>query len=358
MSVVFKEHPLIVQSWMQRLLKQYPQENAILEVNNLLAHKEITAITKTELEHIEHKYGLSLHKTFPLNLEEFYGVTLNYYIKSGSFSTKERSILTHLRSLLELSTDQVKFLHQSIAEPFYKEQVKKRVDSITFKREDNTYLKNLAQYLEINLVAAEDILAESKQSKLSERIRALGADARWDQDKDDLLEQLLSQLEIRPTPEYAKLLRKYKSYTSLENKPLTQISVAIPLQKDEKCYYQLTNVEWLEERMSTRGDYHDFRHNQTFQELNLSKGFADLIKVNFPILKIIDRGNIYLTNKRILFDGSIKQSTVRHDSIYGIDPYTNGFLVKKVTGKFPIIITKESADIFVLTWHLIKKGNL
>lgn len=357
MSAVFKEHPLIAQSWMQALLKQHPEENALLEVNNLLARKDITAINKTEIDHIEQTYGLSLQKTFPLNLEEFYAVTLHYYMKSVHFSTSERSVLTHLRMLLDLSSEQVKFLHHTIAEPFYSEQVRKRVGSITFHKEDNTYLKRLAQDLEIDLVTAENVLIESKQSKLNERIRTLAANARWDQEKEELVEQLSSQLEVRPTPAYSKLLNKYRNYARLESNLLTEISVVIPLQKDEKCYCQLTNVEWLEERASTRGDYYDFRHNQTFQQLDLSTGFVDIIRVNFPILKIIDKGSIYLTNKRILFDGSIKQVSIRHEAVYGMDAYTNAFSIKKVTGKSPIITTKESSDVFVIIWNLIKKGN-
>ena len=65
-------------SYFQKLFKQFPQENAVIELNNLLATKAIFDISQNEIQEIEKKYELSLHKEFRLNIEEFYTVYLNY----------------------------------------------------------------------------------------------------------------------------------------------------------------------------------------------------------------------------------------------------------------------------------------
>jgi hypothetical protein len=75
--MVFENRPLIRRSVFQRLFRQEPEENAIIELNNLLASRKIAAITVDDIRSIEGKYGLNLGKEFQLNLEEFYVVYLN-----------------------------------------------------------------------------------------------------------------------------------------------------------------------------------------------------------------------------------------------------------------------------------------
>ncbi|MEZ4901774.1 MAG: hypothetical protein R2822_08470 [Spirosomataceae bacterium] len=76
MSTAFETRPLIAQSLMQRLLRQQPIENAVIELNNLLATQPILSINRTDLDLIEQRYSVLLSQ-FMLNLEEFYAVHFN-----------------------------------------------------------------------------------------------------------------------------------------------------------------------------------------------------------------------------------------------------------------------------------------
>ena len=59
-------------SYFQRLLKKEPKENALIEVNNLLASKELNEIKHEDIESISLKYKVDLYKSFSVELKEFY----------------------------------------------------------------------------------------------------------------------------------------------------------------------------------------------------------------------------------------------------------------------------------------------
>src|ERR1700761_8125382 len=102
MNNLFKTAQLSRISYFQKLTRQQPEENAVIEVNNLLANRSIKDITKEEISGIEQRYHLTLLKEFKLNLEEFYAVYLNYCLSDRSLSKEEIDELKHLKGILSL----------------------------------------------------------------------------------------------------------------------------------------------------------------------------------------------------------------------------------------------------------------
>ena len=60
----------------------------------------------------------------------------------------------------------------------------------------------------------------------------------------------------------------------------------------------------------------------------------------------IDRGTIYLTNKRIIFVGSEKRvnKTIDLSSIIEFDIFKDGLLIGKTNGKKPLIVFPDWTD--------------
>src|SRR5688572_26477710 len=99
---LYQTKSLVNTSFFQKLFKQFPQENAVIELNNLLASKSIKEISKNEIKEIEHRYELNLIREFKLNLEEFYAVYLNYCLADRVLNEQEIEELGHLKNVLEL----------------------------------------------------------------------------------------------------------------------------------------------------------------------------------------------------------------------------------------------------------------
>ncbi len=65
-------------------------------------------------------------------------------------------------------------------------------------------------------------------------------------------------------------------------------------------------------------------------------------------MKLIDTGTLYLTNKRIIFTGTKKNSNIRIDKVLDFTPYTDGVEIGKDTGKSPTLQMTQNADIFCM----------
>jgi hypothetical protein len=64
--------------------------------------------------------------------------------------------------------------------------------------------------------------------------------------------------------------------------------------------------------------------------------------------KLIDQGKVYLTNKRILFVGSKKNSTIRLDKMLSFTPYSDGIQINQETGRSPLLSFSNQVDVFGL----------
>src|SRR5258708_5214023 len=117
---LFQVVPLVGRSILQRLFKQQPQENAIIELNNMLASRPIKNLSQTDVAEIEKKYSLDLRREFPLNLEEFYATYLNYGPSDRSLSDEEQANLERLKTILSLDDRTIKSLHVRIGAVVYK----------------------------------------------------------------------------------------------------------------------------------------------------------------------------------------------------------------------------------------------
>src|SRR5690606_33894427 len=127
MSYVFQHYPLIRQSFFQKLLGQHPRENAIIEVNNLLAAKPIDRVTPAHITAIEKKYRTNIKKQFQLNLEEFYAVYLNHCLQDRTLDDGEVSELEHLKNIFALPDKAVTYLHEQVGSLVYRDCYKQAV---------------------------------------------------------------------------------------------------------------------------------------------------------------------------------------------------------------------------------------
>lgn len=104
-QTLYQVVPLVKASFFQKLFKQSVEQNAVIELNNLLATKSIKSISLEEVIEIEHRYKLTLNDVFRLNLEEFYAVYLNYCLGHYPLSKECIEELEHLKVLLSLDDD-------------------------------------------------------------------------------------------------------------------------------------------------------------------------------------------------------------------------------------------------------------
>jgi hypothetical protein len=133
----------------------------------------------------------------------------------------------------------------------------------------------------------------------------------------------------------------------IENEDLPVMTEpVINLQKGEVCHCAF-RANWYELRTRTISSY----RSGPVTSLRIMKGLSYRVgnyqthRVTADEMTLIDQGIGYVTNKRFIFDGAKKNTTIRHTAILSLTPYTDGLAIEKATGKSPTLVIDGDAEI-------------
>ncbi len=320
---IYKPVPLTKRSFLQKLFKQHPAENAVKEVNNLLATQPLLQITRQDIEVFERNYQVNLLQEYALNLEEFYAVYLASCLDDRVFTQDESSELMHLQAILGLPDKNVKSLREKIGTDVYRKAFEEAVAGGRLTKENERALVTLAASLQIPQAIADAISKDTRHQVVEKYIALIKAKARLcpadEKELTTMAESLSVDLKIHK--DNLILLGKLKKYWELENLPLETIATDIPLQKGEACFLSVKKVQWREGT------------------------------------KLVDSGVLCLTNKRILLAGLQKNSNVRLEKILNAATTRDGIFINKDAGKNPTLVLPQYQDEFLILLDRLRKGS-
>lgn len=351
-SNLFQTIPLFNASFFQKLFKQLPQENAVIELNNLFASKDILAISEIDIKNIEEYYKIGLHKEFKLNIEEFYAVYLNYCLADKVLNDEELKELNHLKNILNLDDKTIDKLHSKIGVLVYKKSFEEAVSDGRLTKDEEYFLNKLETTLRLPKELADKISSETRNVYLENYVAQIVADQSLSPTEEKELQAIANSLNINVqlNEQTKEQLRKLKLYWTLENLDLPIIKSDIAIQKSEICHLKISNVNWYELRsVRQRASYNGYSTSfKVAKGFYLRSGSYKSQSYSVDTMKLIDTGTLYLTNKRIIFTGGKKNSNIRIDKILDFSPYTDGVEIGKETGKSPTLQMTKNADIFCM----------
>ncbi|MGB5031220.1 MAG: hypothetical protein WBO76_03845 [Saprospiraceae bacterium] len=153
---------------------------------------------------------------------------------------------------------------------------------------------------------------------------------------------------------------KMKYLWTLENSEIPIIEVDLNLASKEVCYYT-SKIEWYENRKVTkRIDYHGPSLSiPIFKGLKYKVGSISPRSITKDEIKLIDNGQLYITNNKVIFVGSIGNKSIPISKLLFIESIENGVVLNKETGTTPIIKVDtefEWLTLMLILNRLIKKG--
>ncbi|MFH7018425.1 hypothetical protein [Flavobacterium sp. FlaQc-47] len=353
---IFQVVPLVKASFFQKLFKQLPTENSIIELNNLLASYPLEKISNENIYEIEQRYQVNLEKEFKLNLEEFYAVYLNYCLRDGILNDSDFDNLNHLRLILSLNMDSVVKLSHKIGELVYRKFFEKAISNGRLIRREEDFLEKIEKDLQLPKALVNKISNESKRNFIQNYVENVIKNQELSPDKEREINNIAESLNIDLTfsKEITTQLEKLKLYWTLEHFPLSTISTDIVIQKSEKCYFKVDSVKWYEVKSSLQKPSH---YNLNIKALKAFYLKSTSQKSNTCNYKYIDSGNLYLTNKRIIFTGRNKDLNIRFEKILELSPKSDGVEIDKETIKSVFIQFTNKTDEFCLILDKLIKMN-
>lgn len=344
---IFQLVPLVDASFFQKIFKQLPTENSVIELNNLLASYPLKEILNENIYEIEQRYQVNLKQEFKLNLEEFYAVYLNYYLRDGILNDVDFENLNHLKSILSLENDSVEKLTYMIGEIVYRRFFEKAISNGRLIRKEQDFLDKIEKDLQLPKSLINKISDESKRNFIQNYVENVIKKQEFSPDAELEINNISESLNIDLlfSNEITKKLEKLKLYWKLEHFPLSAIACDIVIQKSEQCYFKINSVKWYELKSLQLKPLHYSLNIKDLKAFYLNSYYK---KSNNSTYKYIDSGNLYLTNKRIIFTGKHKDLNIRSEKILRLSPKSDGVEIDKETIKSIFIQFPEKADEFSL----------
>lgn len=195
-SNLYKTASLVNKIFFQKLFKQIPQENALIELNNLLATRPIKDISKNSITEIEGKYKISLIREFKLNLEEFYTVYLNHCLADRILNEQELEDLSHLKNVLGLDEKTINDLHARLGKNIYKESFQEAIADGRLSKDEQQFLDKLENTLKLPKELANKISAESRKNYIETYVAKIITDQRLSPEEEKELHAIANSLNV------------------------------------------------------------------------------------------------------------------------------------------------------------------
>lgn len=344
---VFISRNLRHQSFLQRLFRQYPEENVIIEINNVLATHSILNITEEIIKSITQKVSIDVFNTYKLNFVEFYIVYLNNCLKKYIITDLQVKELVHLKNLFHLDTDFVQKVYVDIAGSIYRKEYEQAIKNRFLTEEGKQYLSTLKTNLRLSDNLVFEIENESKMLIMQPYFNEILNLESLSPSKEKEFNQIVNNLQILVPIEVSLEVYNLKKYWAWENGVIEKIEIAHKLQKEEVCYFAISS-NWYEFLAKSR--YDTIKRYSIGQKISLSK--SGLTFRSIFDLKFADSGFLYLTNKRIIFVGA-KNHNIKFEQIATVGIYNNGIEIIKGAGRNVFLDISEDSQKFAIIMQRI-----
>ncbi|NML40108.1 hypothetical protein HHL17_23110 [Chitinophaga sp. G-6-1-13] len=327
----FQVQPLRPASFLRKLFRQPVEENAVVEINNLLATRELGLITIADLQHITQKYKLDVFKAFALNMQEFYVVYFHFALHRGKPDLDKE--LVCLQQLLQLPDEHVLPFHQQIGEPYFRQAVQDAIKDGMYSPADQVKLASLAKTLRLPHDLTDMTSQKLREEALHKRLASVIKSKRLSPTmKMDLLTFAKNLgIDLLKDTEVKKQLSDFEKWWELENSPLPVLRAMIDLTRNELCHFEMDRVCWYEDRVIRRG-------------------------VSVPTL--IKKGTACLTDKQLIFINEEGTSKIRLEKILRLVHNANGIEIIKDSGRNPTLyLGDETEPFYIILKQLINQNK-
>tara|TARA_B100000508_G_scaffold136647_1_gene129941 strand:- start:1819 stop:2781 length:963 start_codon:yes stop_codon:yes gene_type:complete len=203
---------------------------------------------------------------------------------------------------------------------------------------DDEFEQLKAKASELNL--SEDVIYQARYQDFEQRSRPIIDEIEQTRRYSPAQEQNLRDTadKLRVIPQFESAFDVYRALWSYENDGVLDIqpleNVPIILKSGEECYFS-TDATWLQVKKVTEhkgyvGAGLGFR---VAKGVRFSVGRGIPVKNTYEEMQPISDGEIYITNKRIIFNGVKKSTNVTYGRLIQLELYQNGIEVRKTTGK-------------------------
>jgi hypothetical protein len=315
---------------------------------NRLASAPIHSIGPGEVSTDLSAYGVRGRKARGV-LHAVWRQAVEHFLTDEHVSDAEARYLAELRRILGLTEPELQKMEEELVHSRFGAAVKSAIADDHLSLSERSRLDDLAKALPLPTAVSQRILDRSRQERLTDAAKAAIADQRLSPTEVADLHALARSLGVALTmdAETQATMDRLSLLWRIENGQPPVYSVPINLQRGETCH-AVADAVWLEMRTRTvRTNYSGLSTSiRICKGVRYRVGTVRAQRITRDELTEIDRGRLYVTNKRVIFDGAKKNSTIRRSGLLAFTPFADGVVLEKASGK-PSHLLVQSADMEV-----------
>ena len=263
---------------------------------------------------------------------------------------EESSYLAELRRALGLTEAELRVVDEDLVQGRFATAVGRAIAGDHLRSQDRAQLDELAKAIRLPTDVAQRILESVRMQRINRAAQAAIADRRLSPDDIKYLHTLATNLDIdlKINAETQKGLDRFALLWRIENGDIPAVAVTISLQKSETCY-AVADAVWHELR--TKTDRYNYAGPvasiRIFKGFRYRVGSVSVRRITHDEMTEIDRGRIYLTSKRVIFEGSKKNATISLSSLLTFTPYSDGVALERASGKtVHLVLSNVDLEVF------------
>lgn len=327
--------PARKRSWLDRLLRRPRPDLASQALQNLLARRGPGNVSGTEISNLLLRYGVAGPNARTL-LVEMWQRVLSEFLADNSLSDKEIAYLDALRGALTLTQSEAEDGERKVIHPRYAMAVGQAMADRYVSVKEREQLAKLAAQLRLPAEVERDIYQRVAKRALASLVRESVADRRLSPEERDELAHLSRHLGVPVVLDEATepMLDRFALFWTIENGHCPTVTVPITLEKREVCYFCAPAAWHRPLTWRLEGEFGDgIGSVRVARGVYYRCGTATEECLTDTRIKEMDRGKLYITNRRVLFEGA--RGMVRRGlrSIDAFQVYRDGLILEKANGR-------------------------
>jgi hypothetical protein len=311
------------------------REIGLARLRNHLAITHLSELTAESLASICREFSFSWSNDHD-SIGEIYSVVVKAVAADGRLTADEKDGLRKLRAGLGIPEAAAGAQHERAAHDVYRMRVAEAVADGTLSEDEKTTLRGVAESLDLPAASAENILNAELRKILSFALHASIADRHWSESDEAAFKALAKALDISPKfdEESTALLNRYRQLWQISQGSLPESSTTLHLSRGELCHAWEAAARHEVRSVTRRYDYSGpVVRVPIMKGVSWRFGSVTVNRVRQDQLTLLDTGIVYLTNRRVLFDGAHHTTVIPLGRVLRFTLLADGLQIEKASGR-------------------------
>ena len=353
---IFKQKPLKRRSFWGWLFNKQIEENALIELTNAIVDSgRPSDVSKETIDNIHSRYRLNVYNEFSHEIATAYVAFVRHVfaaLAKTELTQKDVDDIAALQEIFQIPADSVGRLNLKAGAAIYRDALKAALSDSVVTEKEKEDLLHLGRQLDLDEGTTRSLYNQALRALITEKVEDALEDGELSPDEEADIRDTCKRFDIdlSYTSNTEAAIRSAKKLWALRHGPLSPIGTTLQLKRGETCY-ACFNASWLEVRRTATTTWRSHRM-PPIEATSIAFAYAPIVE---DCLTEIDVGQLYLTNKRLIFVGVANTNTIPFSKVLKIEQFREGIKVHKETGRSPYLVTRKAIELGALAKRLLEE---